>query len=110
MEELNLQFCVKYATACCYKPIDNTDPYFLCKTCYSYLKKDTIPHFAYINGLGFEPIPTELQHLNAMEERLLCSYQLFMKIQELGYEKQFGLKGHCISVPCDVKKKYNETA
>ena len=104
IEDCDLQFRLKYEKVCCYKLENNTTAYYICKTCYSYLKKDQIPHFAHINGLGFEPIPKVLEGLNSMEERLLCSFQLFMKIQELGYEKQFGLKGHCISVPCEIKK------
>ena len=100
---LSLKFRLKHKEVCRYRP-SNTSYNGLCTTCKSHLDQNNIPPFAAINGLIFEPLPDVLSDLNSLEQRFVSAIQVFMQIRELGYQKQYGLKGHCINVPCDVNK------
>ena len=102
-DKLSLEFRLKHKEVCSYRP-ENNSSIGLCTTCKSYLNKNQIPPFAAINGLLFEPLPNLLSELNTLEQRFVSAIQVFMQIRELGYQKQYGLKGHCINVPCDVNK------
>jgi len=57
---------------------------------------------ALINGLGYGDISAPLSGLT-FEERLVSARLLFIRIRELGVDRQYGLHGHCINVAVDLK-------
>ena len=85
----------------CYIGSDEEE-FYLCKKCQGYMKVDTVPPLARINGFEFPAVPSVLDELNVMEERIISPRITFMLIKQLGVDHQFGLTGGCINVPVDI--------
>ena len=74
---------------------------WICKTCSQSIQDGRIPSCSLINGLGFPPIPNELQ-LTQLEERLVSPRLAFMQVRELPRGGQYNIKGNVVNVPADV--------
>jgi len=94
------------ASKCCYRMhlTSGNDVAVVCITCLNALKKGNVPKFSVLNGLLFCSVPVELQGLTNLEEKLVSARLPFMQIREIGYQKQFGLRGNCINVPININK------
>ena len=75
---------------------------WVCSTCDGALKRGNMPVQAKANGLGLQPIPPELNCLNAMELRLVSLCVPFMNIVTLPTGKQ-----HCIHGPAALRSQAN---
>jgi hypothetical protein len=74
----------------------------LCETCYRDYRKGSVPRLALSNGIQFPKIPTILQDLTTLEERL-CALRLpFMQIRSLGVDGQCGLRGNVVHIENDL--------
>ena len=74
---------------------------WVCKTCSQAIHDGRIRSCSLINGLGFRPIPNELQ-LTQLEERLVSPWLAFMQLRELPRGGQYNIKGNVVNVPADV--------
>ena len=72
---------------------------WVCSTCDGALKRGNMPVQAKANGLGLQPIPPELNCLNAMELRLVSLCVPFMNIVTLPTGKQHCIHGPAVNVP-----------
>lgn len=52
--------------------------------------------------MQFPEKPLVLKDLLPVEERMISLRISFMKIRQLGRDKQYGLHGNCVNVPIDV--------
>jgi len=72
---------------------------WVCSTCDGALKRGNMPVQTKANGLGLQPIPSELSCLNAMEMRLVSLHVPFMNIVALPTGKQHCIHGPAVNVP-----------
>jgi len=77
---------------------------YICKRCWNNVKRDVMPAQCHKNRLELPPIPPELECLNDLEVRLLCTRYPFMKILCLPVGGQAGIHGSVINVPVDASK------
>lgn len=81
--------------------LNNDGKFYLCGTCHQKTKLNEVPKLCLANGLQFPMLPTELEGLTSLEERLVALRLPFMKIVSLGCERQFGISGGVVNVPND---------
>ena len=74
---------------------------FLCKVCYSHLKKDVLPPKAAANYLKAMDVPEDVQLSSYLEEALLARTLLFMKIFSLKSSLMPAIKDKCVVIPID---------
>ena len=77
----------------------------ICRTCDNMLRKGKMPVQAKANGLQLDPIPNELEDLNALELRLISLHIPFMKMVALPSGKQSCIQtihGPAVNVPSKV--------
>ena len=74
---------------------------FLCKVCYSHLKKGVLPPKAAANCLKAVNVPKDVQLSSYLEEALLARTLLFMKIFSLKSSLMPAIKDKCVVIPID---------
>ena len=78
---------------------------WICRTCDNMLHKGKMPVQAKANGLQLDPIPNELEDLNALELRLISLHITFMKMVALPSGQQSCIQtihGPAVNVPSKV--------
>ncbi|GIY11686.1 ATP-dependent DNA helicase [Caerostris darwini] len=75
-----------------------------CKTCSDHIRKRNVPNLAANYGFRYPEQPSCLSELNDLEERLVALRIPFMQIRELGWDRQYGIKGSVTNVPNDLHK------
>jgi hypothetical protein len=75
----------------------------LCETCYRDYRKGSVPRLALSNGIGFPKIPSILQDLTTLEERLCALRTPFMQIRSLGVDGQCGLRKNVVHIENDLE-------
>lgn len=87
--------------------LSEDENFLLCSTCYKDItgKKKKAPKFS-IKGsnLQFPDRPDVVANMSPLAERLVSPRIPFMKIHTLGCDRQKGLKGAVVLVPCSVEK------
>ncbi|CAD7091724.1 unnamed protein product [Hermetia illucens] len=80
------------------------DSGIFCRTCTKSILANEIPKLTRVKGLVFPPIPDVLRDLTPLEDRLVSTRHIFLKIVRkgsgLGY--QHALAGNVINVPVEV--------
>ena len=79
---------------------------WLCNTCMNYLKKNTVPPLAAVNGMQF-PVKLECFDLNKLEWRLLAPRLAFLKLMQAPRGKKLKITGNVVNVPADVSSTVN---
>ena len=74
---------------------------FLCKVCYSHLKKGVLPPKAAANCLKAVDVPEDVKLSSYLEEALLARTLLFMKIFSLKSSLMPAIKDKCVVIPID---------
>ena len=74
---------------------------FLCKVCYSHLKKGVLPAKAVANCLKAVNVPENVKLSSYLEEALLARTLLFMKIFSLKSSLMPAIKDKCVVIPID---------
>ena len=74
---------------------------FLCKVCFSHLKKGALPPKAAANCLRVVDVPEDVQLRSYLEEALLARTLLFMKIFSLKSSLMPAIKDRCVVIPID---------
>ncbi|CAC5418472.1 unnamed protein product [Mytilus coruscus] len=80
------------------KSVDGKE--WICKTCYSHLKKSKMPPSAAANGMEFPQGIT--RNLNPLEFTFLSPLLPFMKIHKAPVGKQLKIQGNMVVVPSDT--------
>ncbi|KAG5666208.1 hypothetical protein PVAND_017645 [Polypedilum vanderplanki] len=85
--------------------LNNDTEFAFCSTCITYVRKATFPRFN-INhsNLRFPDVPDIVKNLSPLAERCIAARILFMKLIQVGYEKQLKIISGVVNVPIDVRK------
>ncbi|KAK3087854.1 hypothetical protein FSP39_011503 [Pinctada imbricata] len=86
------------------KSIDDKE--WICRTCLSNVKKNSVPRLSVLNGMKWPEKPSELD-LHPMEERVVALRIPFMQMRELPRGGQYCVKGNVVNVPVDIQPVVN---
>ena len=86
--------------------LENIEPFFVCLTCKSDIRKKKCPKFSRKNNIFW---PTKIPQLDILphEERLIALRLPFMHIRVLPSGGQKSLRGNVINVPADIYEAVN---
>ncbi len=98
LEKLNHVTVTKF-TQDIVSPDGNT---YVCNSCYTQLKRNTMPTLCTAHDLKFTDIPEQLQGLTDLEERLISPRIPFMQVRDGRSEGQKILMGNVVNVPTNV--------
>ncbi|GIY15675.1 ATP-dependent DNA helicase [Caerostris darwini] len=75
-----------------------------CETCSDRIRKRNVPNLAANYGFQYPEQPSCLSELNDFKERFVALRIPFIQIRELGWVRQYGIKGSVTNVPNDLHK------
>ncbi|XP_076872151.1 uncharacterized protein LOC143522232 [Brachyhypopomus gauderio] len=75
---------------------------WICYTCHRKICNGKMPEESVTNNLSLEPIPSELQMLNSLEQHLIAMHIPFMRIVSLPKGGQNGVHGPVTCVPSNM--------
>ena len=79
----------------------------ICRSCSPSVYNGSIPRMALSNGLDFALQPDCLKKLSNLEERLVAPRVPFMRIVEVGCDRQKYIHGNVVNVPIKIDKTLN---
>ena len=79
------------------------DRIYLCKVCYSHLRKGTLPPKSASNSLQVVPVPEHIRLNSYLEEALIAKLLLFIKIFSLKRSRMPAIKDKTVIIPLEDK-------
>ena len=77
---------------------------YLCTTCHLGISNKRVPNLCLSNGLDFPSQPVCLKSLTTLEERLVAPRLPFMRVVEVGCDRQSQFRGNVVNVPIKLDK------
>jgi hypothetical protein len=90
-----------------FEKILNNKSDYVCRSCHDDVLKGIIPKLSTSNGLKFPDLPSHIQDLSPLEERVVSPFINFMQIRPLklfALNAQLGLKGSVVNIPIDINE------